>query len=111
MVNPGVVANDRSEALVGPLEDASRRQQIEQLFRAHEDFLRRLAVQLCRSAFDPEDLLQDVLERTVRHYHSLVSNHRAWMARVMRNLFIDRVRRHAAALPLAMLEDDVPAPV
>jgi RNA polymerase sigma-70 factor (ECF subfamily) len=74
--------------------------------------LRRLAVRLCRSAFDPDDLLQDVLERTVLHVHTLLPehDHRAWMARVMRNLFIDRLRRRTAAPAQSMLEEETPAP-
>jgi RNA polymerase sigma-70 factor (ECF subfamily) len=70
-------------------------QQLDALVRTHWSFLCQRARRLCGSAADAEDLLQDVLERTVRHFSSLSSNHRAWMTRVMRNLFIDRVRRRA----------------
>lgn len=95
------------------LDDAWRRRQVEELFRAHGEFLRRLAARLCRSAIDPEDLLQDVFERTVLHVHALVPDidHRAWLARVMRNLFIDHLRRRTAAPAQAVLDDEMPAPV
>ncbi|HZJ67409.1 MAG TPA: RNA polymerase sigma factor [Kofleriaceae bacterium] len=85
---------------------------MDELFRLHGDFLRRLARHLCRAAFDPDDLLQDVLERTVQHVDALAphGDHRAWMARVMRNLFIDRLRRRAAAPAQDALPEDAPAP-
>lgn len=74
----------------------------------HQDFLRGLARKLCRGTFDPEDLVQDVLLRTVAHYDRLPPdvNHAAWMARVMRNLFVDRVRARSSA-PTPIDVDDV----
>ncbi len=109
-----LMAGDHSRSLTldgsSAQEAGLRRRQIEELCRAHQDFLRRLALQLCRSTSDAEDLLQDVLERTALHFHSPMPNHRAWMARVMRNLFVDRWRRHADSLPLAVLEDELPQP-
>jgi RNA polymerase sigma-70 factor, ECF subfamily len=112
VLKPAVSGEDQEEASVRSFEEAWRRRQVDELFRAHGDFLRRLAARLCRSAFDPDDLLQDVLERTVLNVHTLSPghDHRAWMARVMRNLFIDRVRRRAAAPPPATLEEETPAP-
>jgi RNA polymerase sigma-70 factor, ECF subfamily len=96
----------------GSLVDEWRRRRVDELFRSHESFLRRLAARLCRSTFDPDDLVQDMLERTVLHAHALSPevDHRAWMARVMRNLFIDRLRRRATAPDQAPLEPELPAP-
>lgn len=75
----------------------------------HRDFLRGLARKLCRSHFDPEDLVQDVLLKTVASFDRLPPdvNHAAWMARVMRNLFIDRVRARSSA-PSPVDVDDMP---
>jgi RNA polymerase sigma-70 factor (ECF subfamily) len=111
-VKPAAPGEGLRTSTVGSLDDAWRRRQVDELFRAHREFLRRLAAQLCRSTFDPEDLLQDVLERTMQHVHELVpgGDQRAWMARVMRNLFIDRLRRRAAAPAQDSLEDEMPAP-
>lgn len=97
---------------VRSFDDASRRRQVDELFRAHGDFLRRLAARLCRPPIDPEDLLQDVFERAVLHVHALVPemDHRGWLARVMRNLFIDQLRRRTAAPKHAALDDEAPAP-
>jgi RNA polymerase sigma-70 factor (ECF subfamily) len=71
------------------------RRRLHELTRAHHGHLLHLARKLCRSSFDPEDLVQDVLLKTVAHYDRLPPdvNHLAWMTRVMHNLFIDRVRR------------------
>jgi RNA polymerase sigma-70 factor (ECF subfamily) len=112
VLKPAAPGEDPREATVSSFDDAWRRRQVDELFRANSEFLRRLAAQLCRSRFDPEDLLQDVFERTMQHAQALVpgGDHRAWMARVMRNLFIDRLRRRAAAPAQNALEDEPPAP-
>src|SRR5262249_25297654 len=98
----------RSAGGIRPVARRCPPRQVDELFRAHGDFLRRLARRLCRSAIDPEDLLQDVFERAMLHAHTLVPDmdHRAWLARVMRNLFIDRLRRRTAAPAQATLEDE-----
>lgn len=58
------------------------------------DFLVAMAHRLCRSAVDPHDLVQDVLERAVKHAATIPADDpRPWLVRVMRNLFIDRVRQ------------------
>ena len=69
--------------------------QVEDLSRAHGDYLRGLARRLCRSHHDPEDLVQDTFLRTLTSPIPEGANPRAWLARVMQNLFIDRVRRRA----------------
>ena len=91
-------------------DDAQQR--IGAIYHAHRGSLRKLAQVLCRSGCDSDDLLQDTLERTMRHYRRLgaASNPRAWMACVMRNLFIDQQRRGKASPVQAALDDDVPAP-
>lgn len=112
MLKAAVSGEDPAGASVSSFDDAWRRRQVDELFRAHGDFLRRLAARLCRGAIDPEDLLQDVFERTVRHVHTLVPDidHRAWLARVMRNLFVDRLRRNAATPAQAVFDEEMPAP-
>ncbi len=78
----------------------------------HQEFLLTLARRLCRGAFDAEDLVQDVLLKAVSLQPRLPAeaNHVAWMARVMRNLFIDRVRARASSPTFLDLEGaQVPA--
>jgi RNA polymerase sigma-70 factor, ECF subfamily len=92
--------------------DEVQQQQIDRIYQAHGRFLRRQAQLLCRSSSDSEDLVQETLERSMRHCHRLrtASNPRAWMVRVMRNLFIDRLRRRRLSPSLVELDDETPAP-
>lgn len=103
---------DPPGASVSSLADVRHRRRLDQILREHGELLRRLAARLCRSRFDPEDLVQDVLERTVQHFDELPEgvNHAAWMARVMRNLFIDRVRRTTTRPAGVELDDELAMP-
>jgi RNA polymerase sigma-70 factor (ECF subfamily) len=87
-------------------------QRIGAIYHAHGGSLRKLARVLCRSSCDSDDLLQDTLERSMRHVGRLgaATNPRAWLACVMRNLFIDQQRRCKASPAPAALDDEVPAP-
>ena len=109
----GVIQEHSTGARVTSMDDARRQRRVDELCREHGVFLRRLAASLCRGSFDPDDLFQDVLERTLHHFDRLPPDvdHRAWMARVMRNLFIDRVRRRSAAPAAIALEDEPVSPV
>jgi RNA polymerase sigma-70 factor, ECF subfamily len=73
-----------------------RRKRFEELTREHGDYLRALARKLCRTQLDPDDLVQDLYERVLRSEMPAGVNERAWMSRVMQNLFIDKLRRRAA---------------
>jgi RNA polymerase sigma-70 factor (ECF subfamily) len=82
-------------ASVVSMQEARERKRADELMRQHGDYLLGLAKRLCRNHFDPEDLVQDVLEKTVRSPDAIPAgaNERAWMSRVLHNQFIDRVRR------------------
>jgi RNA polymerase sigma-70 factor, ECF subfamily len=97
---------------VEPIDELASRRRLAALSREHHAFLLKLARKLCRSNFDPEDLVQDVLLKAVAHHDRMPPdvNHAAWMARVMRNLFIDRVRSRAAQ-PKPVDLDEVVLPV
>ena len=60
------------------------------------------ARRLTRNSADAKDLVQDTLERGLRHYDTFsYGSLGVWLARVMHNLFIDRCRRgRTAPLPL-----------
>lgn len=116
MVDP-LVREDAAPASVEKIEDARAKRRSDELMRHHGEYLRGLARRLCRSQFDPDDLVQDLLEKTVRSPEAIPpdANERAWLSRVMHNLFIDRVRRaHTrreepmAAEPVATAPDDRP---
>jgi RNA polymerase sigma-70 factor (ECF subfamily) len=114
---------------VTSLDEVRHRKQVEALTRAHGEYLRGLARRLCRSQLDPDDLVQDVLEKAIRNPIPDAVNERAWLSRVMQNQFIDMLRRastrredvlddEAAAAPvehevwwLALTADDIRAQV
>jgi RNA polymerase sigma-70 factor, ECF subfamily len=94
--------------------DSSAGVSLERLTHDHHEFLFALARKLCRAHFDPADLVQDVLLKTVAHSNRLPPgvNHRAWMTQVMKNLFTDQVRRRKtraaldpADLPVALPDE------
>lgn len=87
---------------------------LERLTHDHQDFLLALARKLCRAHFDPADLVQDTLLKTVVHFDRLPEgvNHRAWMTQVMKNLFTDQLRRRKtrssldpASLPVTLPDE------
>ena len=95
----------REEAIapsVLSLDAARRTRELETLTREHGAFLRGLARKLCRSQIDPDDLVQDVLEKVLRSPPPADANLRSWTARVMQNLFIDKLRRKHARPEHAM---------
>ena len=83
-------------ASISSLDEARRKRRLEELTREHGDYLRALARKLCRTQLDPEDLVQDLYERVLRSEMPEGANPRAWMSRVMNNLFIDKLRRRGA---------------
>lgn len=76
--------------------DLLHQKRVEQWTRCHGKRLHDLARKWCRSPLDPDDLVQDALERALRSCRPPDTNEGAWLSRVMRNLFIDRVRQQAA---------------
>jgi RNA polymerase sigma-70 factor, ECF subfamily len=79
----------------------------EALRQEHGEYLHGLARRLCRTNLDPDDLLQDVFEKTVRSPAAIPdgANERAWLSRVMHNLFIDKLRRKHARREEPMASD------
>jgi RNA polymerase sigma-70 factor (ECF subfamily) len=90
------ISTELTEAAVGSLDDARRRRDMAELTQAHGAYLQALARRLCRSQLDPDDLVQDVFEKTLRSPVPPGANARAWLSRVMHNLFIDKLRRKHA---------------
>lgn len=98
---------DEAGAPVFSAEDVRHRERVAELTRLHGAFLTGLAHQLCRGQLDPEDLVQDVFEKTMQGAHAIPAgaNERAWLARVLRNVFIDRLRRISARREQPIEED------
>lgn len=80
------------------LDDVRRRRMLDALAREHHGFLLAFARKLCGQIDDPADLVQDVLVKAVATPERIPPDGaRNWLVRVMRNTFIDRLRRHTAA--------------
>ncbi|HUJ26841.1 MAG TPA: RNA polymerase sigma factor [Myxococcales bacterium] len=86
---------------------------------SHLPYLRSLALHLCGRPDEAADLVQEAMERGLRWARTLPagSNVRAWLRRVLWNLFIDRWRRQArealeavADLDAIPANDDQPEP-
>lgn len=63
----------------------------------HEPALYAWALTLTRAPWDAQDLVQETLERALRHFTRFQpgTNARSWLHRIMYNLFVDRHRRNA----------------
>ena len=61
--------------------------------------LRRFAISLCRSRETADDLVQMACERALANEHRFEEGTRfdAWMFRILRNLWIDEVRKKKTA--------------
>jgi RNA polymerase sigma-70 factor, ECF subfamily len=76
----------------------------------HAPALRAVAATLCRNSSECDDLVQDTFERALRHLwgnDEPVRYLRTWLVTILRNAFIDRVRRERA---ISADVDDYPAP-
>lgn len=72
--------------------------------------LRRLAIKIANGAMDPDDLLQDALERSVRHFDSFTpgTNMKAWLSTIMQRIVIDECRKRSRRRHVSA--DDLAAP-
>jgi RNA polymerase sigma-70 factor (ECF subfamily) len=92
------------------LQAAREHKRADELMRQHGDYLLGLAKRLCRSHIDPEDLVQDVLEKAMRYELPEGANERAWMSRVLHDQFIDRLRRSQTERAQPMEDEPVAMP-
>jgi RNA polymerase sigma-70 factor (ECF subfamily) len=85
----------------------------EHLVAEYRGVLERRARQLCRGHFDPEDLVQEVHVRALRHYGTL-RNHvhpLPWLLTILKRTFVDLVRQRSSEPLRASLDEvDVPEP-
>jgi RNA polymerase sigma-70 factor, ECF subfamily len=74
---------------------SDRRKQFEAVALPHLDALYATAVRLCRNDRDAEDLVQDAMVKAYRFFDRFEagSNGRAWLFKVMVNLFYNRYRQ------------------
>ncbi len=73
-------------------------QPIEAAIRVHRDHLRLLGLRLSGNDAEAEDLVQETMLRAYVYRNSFApgTNARAWLGRILRNLFIDRRRKAQA---------------
>lgn len=99
-----------------PNEFNGVRQHQDAFFRCYWDALLRRAVKLCRGTdIDPEDLVQDTMERALAYFdftQDVLADGgegrcTAWLAVTMKNRFLDRIRRKMAEKKLLMMAPDV----
>lgn len=64
----------------------------------HYDYFNRIAVKLTQNVFEAEDLVQETFIRAYRFIDSYKSgsNAKAWIYRIMKNLFINHYRKKMA---------------
>lgn len=76
------------------------------LIEPHLDMLFRAAFRLARNQEDAEDLVQETCVRAYQHIAELDASRpvKAWLLRVLHNVFIDGARR-ARCSPVVSLED------
>ena len=77
--------------------DKQRRQRFESEVLPHLDAMHRTALRLTRSASDADDLVQDSVVKAYRFFDSYESgtNVRAWLLKILTNLFFSKHRRTA----------------
>jgi RNA polymerase sigma factor (sigma-70 family) len=88
-------------------DDAARQARFLALIGAHRLALDAVAHRLCREPAAAADLVQDTLERVWRRLDSLHDGGsvRGWLVQVMRNVWIDQLRRRRIEVPLEDLGD------
>jgi RNA polymerase sigma-70 factor (ECF subfamily) len=79
---------------MGWLQSDRRTREFEETALVHLDALYRGALRLTRNRAQAEDLVQEALVRAFRSFDrfTLGTNCRAWLFRIMRNVFLNRLR-------------------
>lgn len=79
---------------MGWLQTNRRTTEFEETALVHLDALCRGALRLTRNRAQAEDLVQEALVRAFRSFDrfTLGTNCRAWLFRIMRNVFLNRLR-------------------
>ncbi|MCK4460254.1 MAG: sigma-70 family RNA polymerase sigma factor [candidate division Zixibacteria bacterium] len=90
------------------LNNAARRKEFEAEALPHMDALYRTALRLAKNQSDAEDLVQEAFAKAYRFWDKfeLGSNCRAWLFKIMTNIFINEYRSKARS-PLQANIDDI----
>lgn len=89
------------------IKNAGPASEFEDVALAHLDLLHRAALRLTRNRAEAEDLVQETWLRALRHFDQFDpgSNCRAWLLTILRNAFLNHVRREGREI----LEGDLVA--
>ncbi|MCH8022004.1 sigma-70 family RNA polymerase sigma factor [candidate division KSB1 bacterium] len=87
---------------------AEKRQAFEKEALPHMDALYRTALRMTKNVGDAEDLVQEALVKAYRFWDKFEpgSNCRAWLFKIMTNVFINEYRAKSRS-PMAINVDDV----
>jgi len=98
----GVVVTDRTKS------DVAKRKEFEAEALPHMDALYRTALRLAKNQSDAEDLVQEAFAKAYRFWDKfeLGSNCRAWLFKIMTNIFINEYRSKSRS-PLQANIDDI----
>ena len=90
------------------LNDAAKRKEFEAEALPHMDALYRTALRLAKNQSDAEDLVQEAFAKAYRFWDKfeLGSNCRAWLFKIMTNIFINEYRSKSRS-PLQANIDDI----
>lgn len=90
------------------LSDAAKRKEFEAEALPHMDALYRTALRLAKNKNDAEDLVQEAFAKAYRFWDKfeLGSNCRAWLFKIMTNIFINEYRSKSRS-PLQANIDDI----
>lgn len=87
--------------------DAKKRAQFERLAEQHFGSIYGTALRLTRSAEEAEDLAQEAIVRAYTAFDRFDgTNFKAWMLRIVTNLYINRYRQRQRGPLVANFEDD-----
>jgi RNA polymerase sigma-70 factor, ECF subfamily len=87
--------------------DAAARDRFERLINEHLDGLYRFALRLTRNRMAAEDLVQEVMLKAWRSFHTFQegTSIRAWLHRILMNAFYDTYRKQTREPEIAEQED------
>jgi RNA polymerase sigma-70 factor (ECF subfamily) len=97
--------NDRSKEQ--KKEERAKRQSFEREALPHMDALYRTALRLTKNPTDAEDLVQEAFVKAYRFWDKfeLGSNCRAWLFKIMTNIFINQYRSKSRSPMTANIDD------
>lgn len=105
---------DETDLPLPTLDGAEQHRRLHRMLKPGDlPLLRRIAGRLAKGSVDPDDLLQDALERACRNVHRFEpdSSAIAWIRTIMQRLLIDQWRRQRRRAHKQVPADEVAGPM